>query len=392
MNGGEQTHRDSNASFVGILSAFLIALILLLRSSAAEAHKPSDSYLTMRADGSRIEGQWDIALRDLDYALGLDADGDGAITWGEVRAHHQAIAAYALSRLRIAAGGAVCPTRATEQLFDRHSDGAYTVLRFAVDCARQPAVLDVDYSLLFDVDAQHRGVARIVSADGERTLLFTSAQPHQRIELAAAGAWQTSRDFWREGMRRVWTGPEHLLFLLTLLMPVALRRRSGRWSTADDSRSASIATLKVVSAFAVAHSITLSLAALGVLHLSPRLVASGVAASIAIAALDNAWPILGDGRWSIAFLFGLVHGFGFASALADPGLPGSSLAPAVLGFNAGIESGQLVIVAAFLPFAFAARHSRLYRRVTLAVASSLIAAVAVFWFLERAFDLRFLVS
>ena len=123
----------------------------------ADAHKPSDSYLTLRVDGERIEGQWDIALRDLDFALGLDANGDGDITWGEVKAKHAEIAAYALSRLRLGPSNAPCSTQVSEHLIDDHSDGAYAVLRFVATCAAAPKALSVDYRLLFDVDPQHRG-------------------------------------------------------------------------------------------------------------------------------------------------------------------------------------------------------------------------------------------
>jgi hypothetical protein len=97
----------------------------------AHAHKPSDSYLTLSVEGDRIDGQWDIALRDLDFALGLDANQDDAITWGEVKARHADIAAYALTRLRLGGANAPCPAQVTGHLIDEHSDGAYAVLRFS---------------------------------------------------------------------------------------------------------------------------------------------------------------------------------------------------------------------------------------------------------------------
>ena len=101
----------------------LLFLILLLSvwAAPAHAHKPSDSYLTLSAQGDHMSGQWDIALRDLDYAIGLDADGNGEITWAEVKAKHKAIAAYALARLVIAADGVSCPITVTEHLIDNHT-------------------------------------------------------------------------------------------------------------------------------------------------------------------------------------------------------------------------------------------------------------------------------
>src|SRR2546429_7221841 len=112
----------------------IVTLLCALLAAPAFAHKPSDAYLTLDRDRVAIRGQWDIALRDLDNALGLDANGDGEITWGEVRARHADIIAYALARLEVAAGGTACPLRVDEQLIDQHSDGAYAVLKLAGVC------------------------------------------------------------------------------------------------------------------------------------------------------------------------------------------------------------------------------------------------------------------
>jgi hypothetical protein len=369
----------------------LLAALVLVSATAAQAHKPSDSYLTLHADGAVLAGRWDIALRDLDYAIGLDADGDGALTWGEVRARQDPIAAYALARLHIDADGAACTSRASAQLLDRHSDGTYTVLRFAVDCARRPRTLAVRYSLFFDFDPQHRGLLHLAGGGATHTALFTADRRVQRVDVAAAGWVHSVHDFWRNGVWHIWAGFDHVLFLLALLMPAVLRREAGRWR-AVGWRDAACGTLKVVTAFTVAHSITLSLAALGAVHLPARLVESGIALSVIAAALNNAYPLFADGRWLVGFGFGLLHGFGFASVLADPGLPVGALLLALLGFNAGVETGQLVIVAAFLPLAYLIRRSWMYQRVTLIVGSCAIALLATVWFLERAFDLRLLAS
>src|SRR5712691_2843405 len=130
----------------------LLALLLCLVASSALAHKPSDSYLTLERHGAEIRGQWDIALRDLDAAITLDANGDGEITWGEVRAKNGAIAEHALARLGLASGGAACKLHGADVLIDEHSDGAYAVLRLDGACPEPGPVLSVDYRLLFDID------------------------------------------------------------------------------------------------------------------------------------------------------------------------------------------------------------------------------------------------
>ena len=147
---------------------------------------------------------------------------------------------------------------------------------------------------------------------------------------------------------------------------------------------------KVVTAFTIAHSITLSLAALGVISLPSRWVESAIAASVVLAALNNVYPLVYAGRWAIAFGFGLIHGFGFASVLADLGLPQESLLLALVAFNLGVELGQLVIVGVFLPFAYALRDTRWYRRTIFVGGSVAVIAMASVWLIQRAFNVTLL--
>ena len=168
--------------------------------------------------------------------------------------------------------------------------------------------------------------------------------------------------FCLEGVWHIWIGFDHILFILSLLLPSVLVYRDRQWRPAPKPAPVFWDVLKVVTAFTVAHSITLSLAALGVLSLPSRLVESTIAASVVLAALNNLRPLVLGRRWLVAFCFGLIHGFGFASVLADLGLPQDALLLALVGFNLGVEVGQLCIVIAFLPLAFLARGSLLYRR------------------------------
>jgi hypothetical protein len=121
-----------------------------------------------------------------------------------------------------------------------------------------------------------------------------------------------------------------------------------------------------------------------------RISESAIALSVVLAALNNLIPIFRGNRWIVAFCFGLVHGFGFASVLADLGLPRGALAVALVGFNLGVEVGQIAIVGAFLPPAYFLRRTWLYRRFVLVGGSGAIIVVAALWFLERALDFKFL--
>jgi hypothetical protein len=148
--------------------------------------------------------------------------------------------------------------------------------------------------------------------------------------------------------------------------------------------------LKIVTAFTVAHSLTLSLAALGMVKLPVRLTESAIALSVALAAANNLWPLIRERGWMVAFAFGLVHGFGFATALSDLGLAKGALALPLIGFNLGVEIGQLAIVAVFLPAAFALRRTWLYQDPLLRFGSALIVVVATAWCAERALDVKFM--
>jgi HupE / UreJ protein len=374
----------------GWMVVLLATVWLLLAAWPAQAHKPSDSYLAISVDGSRISDQWDIALRDLDHAIGLDADGDAQVTWGELRARHADIAAYALARLSIDADGAACTLRAGEQLVDEHTDGAYTVLRFAVDCPQPqpPAMLRLDYRLFADLDPQHRGLLRLDAAGTSRTAIFSPQAARQDFELKAPSKAAQFGAYFVEGVWHIWIGFDHILFLVSLLLPAVLVWQAARWQPAGRFMQAFVDVLKIVTSFTVAHSITLTLATLGVVSLPSRAVESAIAASVVLAALNNVWPLVLGRRWVVAFIFGLIHGFGFASVLADLGLPQDTLVLALVGFNLGVEAGQLAIVAVFLPLAFALRRTAFYRRGVLTGGSLLIAALAAVWLAERVFDLQ----
>ena len=386
------------------------ALVLLGLAVAAQAHKPSDSYLTLKVDGSTLSGQWDIALRDLDFAIGLDADGDGRITWGEVRTRHSEIAAYAAARLSVSGDGHRCALQTGAQQVDSHTDGAYTVIPLRVTCpsppgeTKLPAQLTLQYTLFADIDPQHRGLLNLGTADGTRTAVLGPQASMQSFALGAAEAgstWSQFGTYVREGVWHIWIGFDHILFLLSLLLPAvgvwlagpsraAQPKPPPRWIPVDRFGQAGWDVLRIVTAFTVAHSITLSLATLGWVSLPSRLVESAIAASVVLAALNNVWPLFHGRRWWVAFVFGLVHGFGFATVLADLGLPRDALALALVGFNVGVELGQLAIVAVFLPLAFWLRRGAFYRKGVLVGGSLLIAALAAVWFIERAFDLRLL--
>lgn len=373
------------------LQRFVLLALLLLGQGAVWAHKASDSYLVVDAKGATVAVQWDIALRDIDFAIGLDADGNGEITWGELRSRQSHLEAWALSNLDIARGGA-CPLKLTALQVDEHTDGGYAVLRMAGDCPAASGELELAYRLLFDLDNLHRGLLR-VSVDGTtHTAVLSPTSGTMRWGAQAVSRVDQFRQYLVEGIWHIWIGFDHILFLMSLLLPAVLVHTAKRWRGVATFREAGREVLWVVTSFTAAHSITLSLAALGLISLPSRLVESAIALSVVLAAANNLWPVVAHRRWVVAFCFGLIHGFGFASVLAELGLPTDALALSLIGFNLGVEVGQLAIVAAFLPVAYLLRQTPFYQRGVFVWGSVLTILVSLVWLIERAFDLKLISS
>ncbi|MGD9600532.1 MAG: HupE/UreJ family protein [Gammaproteobacteria bacterium] len=364
-----------------------LAVLLLMAAGAAAAHKPSDSYLVLDLRPPAPTLRWDIALRDLDYALGLDLDQDLRLTWREVRMREAEIRQYATDRLVLAWDGA-CPLAPRDLLIERHSDGAYAVLDFVLGCAHSPHPLALDYRLFFDLDPQHKGLLRAHTAAGTRTAVLAADAPTVRLDVGVgSGGWrETFTQYFRLGVHHMWTGFDHMLFLVALLLPCVLERGAGGWQAARSLRGSLLDVARIVTAFTVAHSVTLALATAGVLELPARIVEPAIAASVALAAAHNLRPRLHAWRWQIAGAFGLLHGCGFAAVLGDLGLEAGSRALALGAFNLGIEAGQLLVVALFVGMVWHLRTQPFYRRIVLRVGSLATVVLALAWFGERALE------
>jgi HupE / UreJ protein len=377
---------------VWFLLCALLCALLAMCAPPAIAHKASDSYLVLNVKGQEVSGQWDIALRDIDFAIGLDANSDGEITWGEVQTRHADIAAWALGRLTLQRGGD-CSIKVAEHLVDTHTDGAYAVLRLTGTCPSSAQSLGINYRLLFDIDALHRGLLRLDLDGVAHTAVLA---PDTGVLAIKAG--ETSRlaqfgQYLVEGVWHIWIGFDHILFLLALLLPAVLVssvliNNKRIWTGVSTFRIALTEVLWVVTAFTIAHSITLTLAALQIISLPSRWVESAIAASVVLAAVNNLYPVVERKRWLVAFTFGLIHGFGFASVLTELGLPKDALVLSLLGFNLGVEIGQLAIVAVFLPVAFLTRNTMLYRKGVFVGGSILTMLIALVWLAERVFNLK----
>jgi hypothetical protein len=369
-----------------------ICLTLLCWSFFAQAHKPSDSYLNLTASGDQLQGQWHIALRDLDYALSLDDNNDSAITWGELRTHQKELFGYALQRLEIS-DQTPCSLSPGDLLDDEHSDGHYAVLNFKVDCTDSASPKMLRYTLFFDIDPQHRGLLTYVHANHTNTAIFSpDNQQYPLKPLTGTTPLEEFIHFAAEGVVHIGTGFDHLLFLLSLLLPAALLRVNAGWQAKSGFTSVFWDAATVVTAFTIAHSITLTITALHWIALPARWVESAIAASVIVAALNNIFPRYIRHRTRLAFGFGLIHGMGIAGVLTAMALPDYQHLMALGGFNLGVELGQLLMIAVALPVITWISRFSCYHQWVMQWSSALIAIVAFVWLVERSLDMQLIPS
>ncbi|HWH84833.1 MAG TPA: HupE/UreJ family protein, partial [Burkholderiaceae bacterium] len=369
----------------------LLCLVPLLLGVPVHAHKASDSYLQIDATRAGTTLRWDIALRDLDAAIDIDANEDGKLTWAEVRDAWPRIEAYALPRLAIEG----CTLQPAGRALERRNDGAYAVIRLSSPCVLS-ALPKIRYALLREVDPTHRGIAKLQfpgqapvlamldpTASGGSATAGTSAPGGSAAEPASAAAPAGAWGFLREGVRHILTGYDHVLFLLCLLLPSVMRRSADGWRPVDKLSQAVLPVVGIVSAFTLAHSITLGLAALKIVALPPAVIEPAIAVTIILAALDNVWPIFPVRRVVVTFCFGLIHGFGFAGVLAELNLPTAEFVRALFEFNIGLELGQLMIVVGATALLFALRQRPRFRPLVIRGGSCAAIVVGTLWLIER---------
>jgi len=251
--------------------------------------------------------------------------------------------------------------------------------------------LDVSATPFLDLDPALRCILRVDSWAAPFETILNASRPSATVGLASSNS--RSRQllaFIHEGIWHIWTGYDHILFLVALLLPAVLRWHRDRWDSASAFRPVFLNVFKIVTAFTLAHSLTLALASLKIITLPSRWIESVIAASVVIAASNNLIPLFRERSWMVAFGFGLVYGLGFANVLTAAGLPRSGLALALVGFNVGVEIGQLAIVALFVPVAYQFRQTAGYRNIALRAGSVAVMVLAGIWMAERMFDFKVL--
>ncbi|WP_312260436.1 HupE/UreJ family protein [Limnohabitans sp.] len=367
-----------------------LVLMALCWAPAAVAHSSSNSYLALSAPDGQLSLRADIHLRDVDLIFDLDHDRDGQVTWGETQARSAELKTWLGQGIALSALGQGCTLGDADLQASQHADGMYLSALWTPVCLGLTDVahasLALRYGLIFAQDNLHRGLLKVDLPGNQSSALLSPERPEAQVSVADSSAWRVFGRYAIEGVWHIWIGIDHIVFLLSLLVLAPLqssRQRVVHWQAAKQARPVVLDVLAVVTAFTVAHSITLGLTITGWLTPPADLVEPAIALSVVLAALNNLLGFSALQRWRLALVFGLVHGFGFASVLLDLGLPTSSLLAALGGFNIGVELGQLAIVGVFLPLAWALRRTRFYRWGVVTGGSVAIVVLGVFWTLQR---------
>ena len=375
-----------------LLRWFLVPLILiiLIWSGKAAAHSSSNSYLTIFAPNNQLALRADIHLRDVDLIFDLDSNRDGQVTWGETQMRSSELSAWLEQGLHLSQSGEKCSLGKVDLQVSQLADGTYLSALWAPDCQRINDIANADftlrYSLIFQQDSLHRGLLKVDLPNLQSSALLSPERPDAQVNRSESSALRVFGKYIIEGVWHIWIGIDHIVFLISLLLLAPLqpaRMKITKWPGAKTARPVLLDVFAVVTAFTIAHSITLCLTVMEWLTPPSDLVEQAIALSVVLASLNNLLGVYSLKRWRLAFVFGLIHGFGFANVLLDLGLPIGALVAALGGFNLGVELGQLVIVLVFLSLAWFMRHTLFYRWVVAAGGSFVIALLGVYWLLVR---------
>ncbi|WP_435980404.1 HupE/UreJ family protein [Psychrobacter sp. DM4] len=361
----------------------LLTMLLAMTATLVQAHESSTAYLNLNAidSESQYAAQYELSLRDLALLIDIDPNQDSEVSWSEVKAQAPLIEALIASQVSLQSVGQPCQVTTFAPLAINTRGGFnYLYTDFKVACA---STLDnLDYQTLAGIDANHRLLLTEASDDTSLQVLSVGQSPLG--SQADTGMLAMAFNFLKSGIHHLLIGWDHLLFLFVLLIPAVYIRKQKQLVAVSKPKSALLEVFWIATSFTLAHSITLSLAALQVVSIPAQIIESIIALSIAFAALNNLVPLLRVRAVYLAFVFGLIHGFGFANVLVDLPLATSARVLALLSFNVGIELGQLVFIAVVFPLALILRHTQFYKWGIFYLGSLISIVVALWWFFERA--------
>ena len=380
-----------------LLRLFLAYVFL---SVPALAHQTGNSYLVLTESNGRLQIELDFIVRDLGNLLQPPKPSDAPVpapvppaatpTPEQLQAMQPAITQVIQESLGVQLNEEAQPLEFVSQSVVLRNDGLYVRQRFtSPSIAPEIKFVVVRYSFFNQNDKLGRAFFKLQLGKEEISSVFDSSTQTQRFALGDTKRWSTIGLFTHEGAWHIWGGPDHLLFLLTLLLPglMLLHRSTGTTDTDNNgTKTAAWFALNVITAFTLAHSITLLASVLDVISLPSRWIESAIALSIMISAALNLQTRIQWSQWKLAFIFGLIHGMGFANGLRELGLSQTYFIETVLAFNVGVELGQIAaVVAVGIPIILLARQART-KQLVMTYGSWGVLLISGIWLVQRLMD------
>lgn len=364
--------------------------VLVFAAAPASGHETEQPYLYVFVGEDSIDGRAELAIGDVAAVLGLDLSGDDAAIEDTLRGAADALRTYVDNHTSFGTEGESWVIDwGRIDLYRESSTLAFAVVQYRVD-AVPPPTFTIRFDPFFDdVDGRdglillRGGLDDGVYDPDEESLFATNADQRDAVVgLEGQSGWGKFRSGVTLGIDHIETGPDHILFVLALLLPSVLVFRDG-WQPVAGFGGSLWRVLKIATFFTIAHSITFTLAGMDWLPLPPaKLTETIIAASIGAAALHNLRPVVPNREWALAFAFGLFHGMGFASLVSGLEVSRTSQLISLLGRNVGIEIGQVVVILLLFPALYLLRRTPAYPPF-LTVASIGLAIVAFGWMVER---------
>ncbi|MEM7518057.1 MAG: HupE/UreJ family protein [Planctomycetota bacterium] len=378
--------------------ALAVLSLPLLAPATVSTHAVGEDYLFINFRENVIEGHFEIHADDLAEKLGIEIDRDNE---GEEAAKEDVIEQAAAVQAYITANYKMQPEGGQPYTFNfTHQDlialpqGSFAQYHFEVPIEALPDRIEFEHSMFYDGDNLHRGLLLVeynhktneTFPDEYTSLVFSPNNREQTLDLNDIPTIMKPWDMVPQGVLHIWIGIDHILFLLALMLPIVLTSDKER-KPVESFKAAFFNLLKIVTVFTIAHSVTLILAGLDFVAVPSRIVESIIALSIMLVALNNIFGKVRDGALWVILGLGLFHGLGFASVMGVLPFRMVDILKIVIGFNIGVELGQLAIVAVLFPILFLLRKASWYKPVILKGGSVVLMLIAGWWFIERAFDL-----
>jgi hypothetical protein len=369
----------------------VLALVLLLASAASFAHQTGNSYLYLRQVDGQLEVDLDFYVRDLGNLLQKPGEKpEPAPPPEKIQALQPELTGLIEKALSVEFDEQAVQWRFVRQSVVLHNDGLYVRQQFVAPAPDVNArFVVIRYGFFTQSDKLGRAFLSLAISGDEISSVFDQSLAVQRFALGNTKRSSTILLFTAEGAKHIWEGPDHLLFLLTLLLPGLLLWSPVRAASSEETvgtgkhRAAWTFALKVITAFTVAHSITLAMASFGLISLPEKLVESAIALSIMVSAAINLQQRFRVNHWQLAFSFGLIHGMGFANGLKELGLSASYFLETLIAFNAGVELGQLsTVLLVSIPLVLLARSER-SRLNVMRWGSVIVLAISTVWLIQR---------